>query len=113
MRLPSRAEVAYPLWVLKEGPPVGDYMEFGAVVLVVMSAIFCFRLLNVVVRRMEKGPRDAPKLREMEQRLAELEEWAEHQDAANRRRISEVEERVDFAERMLGQRERDQLPRGE
>ena len=84
------------------------------VLFVVMAAMFGFRMLHVMVRRMERGPRDAPKLHDVEQRLAELEEWTEEQDVTNRRRISELEERLDFTERMLGQQQkRDQLPRGE
>lgn len=86
---------------------MGDVVEFAAVVTVVMGAIFSFRLFSVLIKRLER-PRSADSVHALEERLERLEEWQEHQQRDAQERLLELEERVDFAERLLGQQR--QLP---
>lgn len=93
---------------------MGDVMEFGAIVGVVMGAVFAWKFFNVWLKRLDRGPGDPKRLESIEKHLAELEEWNDRRLEDDDPRIAEVEERMDFVERVLGQhRERKGLPRSE
>jgi hypothetical protein len=75
--------------------------------LVLLAVRRHFALRRIERRGLTTGEMSAERLAELEQRVADLE--AEHG------RVAELEERLDFAERMLAQSsaERQALPRGE
>jgi hypothetical protein len=76
---------------------------FGTIILLVFGSVAALRMLP---RARSREPRDGDTLQDLEARLGQLEQMQE--------RISQLEERVDFAERILAkQREgqRLELPR--
>lgn len=88
-------------------------MDPGAIVMIVLAVVAAATLVlwplaRALARRLEgKGAQDPAMLRELEQmqhRLAEVD--------ALHTRVAELEERLDFTERLLAQsREPDRLPR--
>lgn len=88
-------------------------MSTGGIVMVVLLVtaaitIICWPIVRALARRLEARPGLSPALQEdfedMHHRLAEMD--------GLQQRVSELEERLDFAERMLAQpREPDRLPR--
>jgi Tfp pilus assembly protein PilO len=88
-------------------------MSTGGIVMVVLLVtaaitIICWPIVRALARRLEGRAGLSPALQEdledMHHRLAELD--------GLQQRVSELEERLDFAERMLAQpREPDRLPR--
>ncbi len=67
--------------------------------------------MNIWTKRSQDHPRAGRQLEDLEQRLADLEEWGEHRSDTEAR-LTELEERVDFAERLLSaQRQQEALPR--
>lgn len=90
---------------------MGEIVEFGAVMTIVMAAVFSWKAMNVWTKRSQDHPKSARQLEDLEQRLADLEEWSENRSDAEAR-LTELEERVDFAERLLSaQRHPEVLPR--
>ena len=91
---------------------MGDVLEFGGVVAVVMGGLLAWRFCSVWIRRLERRPRaTAGEPEDVGRRLHELEEQAEHHRTETEGRLMEVEERLDFAERLLRQhRDRSALP---
>lgn len=100
-------EVILPPWMTL--PPQVTLLI--AVAFLAASAVVLYPLMRALGRRLEgrAGTSDPAVLNELEQlrqRVAEL-EGMQH-------RVMELEERVDFAERLLSQRrEPERLPRGE
>ncbi len=92
--------------------PMGDVLEFAGVVAVITGGVMVWRLTNVWIRRLSRPPESGGDLVEVQRHLHELEEQVEQQHGAAEARLVEVEERLDFAERILGQqRDRSALPR--
>ncbi len=78
------------------------------------GAVFAWKFFNVWFKRFDRGPVDPRCLESIEKRLAELEEWNDRRLEDDDHRIAEVEERMDFVERVMGQqRERKELPQSE
>jgi Tfp pilus assembly protein PilO len=96
-----------PPWVTM--PP--QFVLIAFLALFAVSGLVLWPLVRALARRLEGRPRGAdPELRaeldEMRARLAEVE--------GGQQRLAEVEERLDFAERLLTQRKDGAvLPRGE
>jgi flagellar biosynthesis/type III secretory pathway M-ring protein FliF/YscJ len=93
--------------IIGGGPP--DWVAPVAVltILIIVAGIVLFPLVRAYARRLERGSED-PELRDevvqLRERVAEL----EHNAVA----VQELEERMDFAERLLTQRgEQARLPR--
>lgn len=83
---------------------MGEILEFGAVVTIVMGGVLAWRFCGVWIRRLERRPKaTAGELEEVGRRLHALEEQAEHHRTETEGRLMEVEERLDFAERLLRQ----------
>jgi hypothetical protein len=91
------------------GPPTNAMIAGVIIVITLVAGTILFPLIRAWARRLEGRTVDQGLLNEVDQlrtRVAELEE-AQH-------RMVELEERLDFAERLLVQRsEPAQLPRGE
>lgn len=93
-------------WYQTISPQALTFISLGIVVGVV---IIFYPLIRALARRLEgKAAPDAGLMTEVEalrQRVAELEQLPHH--------VAELEERLDFAERLLGQqREMPRVPRG-
>ena len=82
---------------------MGDVVEFAGVVAVIMGAVFGWKYMSVWLKRIDRNPKDSGKLRDIEERLAEME--LRHDE-----RLGEMEERLDFTERLLAQRREHDLP---
>ncbi len=90
---------------------MGDVLEFGAVVAVILSATFVWRLGSIWIKRLSRHAEVGGDLDALRRRLEELEEHADHRQRDTEERLLEVEERLDFTERLLGQqRDRSALP---
>jgi flagellar biosynthesis/type III secretory pathway M-ring protein FliF/YscJ len=94
-----------PLPQFTPGPPVEAIV---AVVLILVAGVVLWPLVRAWARRLERGA-DDPALREeldhLRTRVAEFE--------ALQQRVMELEERVDFSERLLTQRSPEVLRGGE
>ena len=79
---------------------LGLLFLFGGLAVIVS---LCVVSVGILMKRLDRKPQDAPKLEAIAEQLTELEE-------RNEQRLAELEERLDFAERMLTQqRERDRI----
>ena len=74
-----------------------------------MGSIFVWKYM--FVRRLDRDSRPSERLEELERRVEELEESGMPADGATEERILELEERLDFTERLLSQQsKRTELP---
>jgi len=84
-----------PEWVAVNGPPI-----WFIVMVVLLCAALLWPLVRAIARRIEGRGRPDESLQrqvdELEQRVAELSQREVH--------VAELEERLDFAERLLAQR---------
>lgn len=81
------------------GPPEALFIAVTLIVVAVVVGVLIYPLIRAFARRLEGGPVGVP-----DQALLERVNDLEH-------RLAEAEERIDFNERMLSQREPLALPR--
>ncbi|HET7043135.1 MAG TPA: hypothetical protein VFI13_14040, partial [Gemmatimonadales bacterium] len=86
--------------VITSGPPDGVLAATTIIIGMIVVAIIMYPLIRAWARRLEGKAGGGEEARQMEARVVELEH-----------RLADVEERLDFSERMLSQREPVALPR--
>lgn len=94
-----------PPWMINSGPPLVVYLI--PIVAIIVAGIVLFPLLRAFARRLEgkASGRVQDELEDLRSRVMALEEQA--------MRVPELEERVDFAERLLAKaRDADRLKEG-
>ena len=94
------APEAFPPWVFNSGPSPVVFLI--PIVAIIVTGIVLFPLLRAWARRLEGRTVGSAELEDLRARVASLEEQA--------MRVPELEERLDFAERLLADaRERQRL----
>ena len=92
-----------PPWVTL--PPFVIVLSFIA--MCAAAAVVLYPLMRAIGRRIEGRGVDPALQQEVDELRARV-----HELEAGQARFSELEERLDFAERLLAQRQSEQLPRG-
>lgn len=112
-------DVPAPLPPIPELPPIPDFpivvgggppeeVFIVAVVAMIVGGVLLWPVFRAWARRLERGTMDPGVHEELEQMRAKVAELDEIHH-----RVAELEERVDFSERILAQRAPEALPRAD